>query len=743
MVKLRVGTGVEEPKIVLQRGWSLGKYRIHIVALIATGIVVGFNFSNRHAWDQGRLRKLTDDEAINALQFVAKLHEIIIVGSLSSILLHHIRRRLFGPKGIPLGLLSSGYQSSSAEYLCSKEFWSSFRNNKILTIILCISIVYTNMVGPSSAVALIPSLNWFPVAVPSKGQARLYLNGTFDQVYPSIFGPPNETTYAGCDNESYSFRCPGAGFTSIYDWVDTWYNEGVEGNVTMVERFSSTSRILSASTDGGGALITTLTQPIMELTGRFWNYVQAMGIGGKYVESVQLGEINDVERPMFVSDDTAPIYGPVVQVQCSVFRYSDPLKTNDSSSSHITFPIERLFDYSGTGTQGSLRWPVDPSLWNFSRPLNATNFTWVDVSPYKNDAGILASLAAIITLPDTGISSIVRNDTYTSKQISWTVPCVISARWAAASIQYDPMNNSSISYNISDPSVLIPHNGGKGTDLSQQWGLSKVISVSPKWATLLDIPDVRGTHTGSQNTSSLQSLLDRFTTSDSSLDNETSYKFDDPACRDTMSSIDGECDSDIARIMGTILSMVVADGLSRHAYMWAQPYVLLDQDPDNLHFTPIEGVGWVGGDGELHAWLNGSYSLLEGNYPTLPTWTHFTLDAQRYGYGYSYRDNSTVQFALTILLIHAALAMGHIVHLLYLRWKGYTSSAWGTMGEMMALALVSRKAKGLRNVGAGVEKRESWSKVVRVWGRDGDRVELVVGKQDRGARRLEVWKKYR
>ena len=402
-VELGLGKGVEKPKVILENGWSLGKYRIHLIALAATGIVVGFNLTNRHAWDQGRLPKFTDDEATNALQFVAKLHEIIIVASLSSMLLHHIRRRLVGPKGIPFGLLSSGYQSGSAEYLCSKSFWSSFRTNKILTLILAISIVYTNMVGPSSAVALIPSLNWFSVAVPSKGQAVLYLGGSFDQIYPSVFGPPNETTYAGCNNEIYSFRCPGAGFTSIYDWVDTWYNEGVEGNITMVERFSSTSRILSASTDSRGALTTTLTQPIMELTGRFWNYVQAMDIGGRYVETVQLGEINHVERPMFVSSDTAPIYGPVVQVQCSIFNYSDPLKDTDSASSNITFPVDDLFDYSGTRAQGSLWWPVDPSYWHFSRPLNATNFTWVDVSPYQSDAKRMASLATMVALPDTAL----------------------------------------------------------------------------------------------------------------------------------------------------------------------------------------------------------------------------------------------------------------------------------------------------------------------------------------------------
>ena len=746
MVKLEFGKGAEEPKVVLQKGfwgWSFGKYLIHIMALIATWVVISFNLSNRHAWDQGRLPNLTDNEATNALQFVAKLHEIVILGSLSSILLHHIRRMLLGSKGIPLGLLSSGYQTGSAEYLFSMSFWSSFRTNKMLTLILAISIVYANMVGPSSAVALIPSLNWFSVAVPSQGQALLYLNGKFDQIYPNKFGPPG-TTYAGCDDKFYSDDCPGAGFTSIYNWVDTWYNTGVEGSITMLEKFSSTSRILSASTNPGGALTTTLTQPIIELTGRFWNYIQAMDVGGSYVQSARLGEIKNVERPMFVSDDSAPIYGPVVQAQCSIFNYSDALNNMDSAFSNITFPVDQLFDYRGTGTQGSSWWPVDASLWNFTRPLNVANFTWVDVSPYQSDTEMMASLAALVTLPDVAMITPVLNENYTGYtegQISWLVPCVISARWGAASIQYDPTNNNSITYNISDPSVLNFFNGGNGKDLRQQWGLGEIISISPEWAALLNIPDVMGAHTEIQNTSSLQSLLDRFVlTNHSSDSNETLSAFDDPLCRGTMGALAGGCVSDIARIVGTILSMVVADGLSRQAYIWAQPYVLLDQDPNNLLFTPIETDGWEGGDGELHAWQNGTLSDFD---PALPDWMHFTLNVQRYGYGYSYRGNSTVQFALVILLIHAALAVSHIGHLLYLRWKGYSSSAWGTLGDMVALAMVSRKTRGLRNVGAGVEKWESWKKLVRVQEREGDRVELVVGKVDRGAKSLEVGKKYR
>ena len=588
-VKYELGKGVEEPKVILQKGfwaWSFGKYLIHIFALIATWIVVSFNLSNRHVWDQGRLPILTDDEATNALQFVAKLHEIIIVGSLSSIILHHVRRRLLGLKGIPLGLLSSGYQVGSAEYLCDKSFWSSFRDNKTLTLILATSIVYSNMVGPSSAVALIPSLNWFSVAVPSRGQAKLYLGGSFDEVYPRNMGPP-DVGFAGCNNRSYSYRCPGAGFTSIYNWVDTWYNEGVEGNITMVEKFTSTTRTLSASTNSGGALVTTLTHPVMELTGRFWNYIQAMRIGYQEEESVHLGKISNVERPLFVSNDTAPIYGPVVQVQCSVFNYTDAiLKNAGSFSTPITFPVNELFEYSGNRTQADLL-AVDPSLWNFTRPMNATNLTWVDVAGYRDDEGVLASLAALVTLPDVAYESNV--------PISWLLPCVVGTRWGAASVQYDPTNNNSIDYNISDPGVLNLFYGSNGTDLRQRWGLSDLISISPIWAEMLNIPNVTGTHTDTHNTSSLQSLFDRFLVTPT--DDDSPTMFDNPDCRETGTAYThaygSGCEDALARTVGTILSMVVADGLSRQAYSFRLSNAAYPEVPSvsiNYSLGPILGA---------------------------------------------------------------------------------------------------------------------------------------------------------
>ena len=59
---------------------------------------------------------VSQNAALNALQFVAKFHEICIVISLSEIVLHRIQFELNG-EGIPFGLLASGYSVSSITFL--------------------------------------------------------------------------------------------------------------------------------------------------------------------------------------------------------------------------------------------------------------------------------------------------------------------------------------------------------------------------------------------------------------------------------------------------------------------------------------------------------------------------------------------------------------------------------------------------------------------------------------------------
>jgi hypothetical protein len=61
---------------------------------------------------------------LNALQFAAKMHETLMITSLVTVLLHHIRYRLLslGQRGLPLGLITSPFRLLDITYLWSREF---------------------------------------------------------------------------------------------------------------------------------------------------------------------------------------------------------------------------------------------------------------------------------------------------------------------------------------------------------------------------------------------------------------------------------------------------------------------------------------------------------------------------------------------------------------------------------------------------------------------------------------------
>lgn len=101
----------EPPKAVLKKGFNLLSYWIHVVAVIITVLVTQLSFRGVYIADEATFKdnpwamKLDSKEFGNVMQFVAKIHEILIVGSTSAIVFNIIRRRLIGLRGVPLGLL--------------------------------------------------------------------------------------------------------------------------------------------------------------------------------------------------------------------------------------------------------------------------------------------------------------------------------------------------------------------------------------------------------------------------------------------------------------------------------------------------------------------------------------------------------------------------------------------------------------------------------------------------------------
>ncbi|KAI4149591.1 MAG: hypothetical protein L6R39_002462 [Caloplaca ligustica] len=328
---------------------------------------------------------------------------------------------------------------------------------------------------------------------------------------------------------------------------------------------------------------------------------------------------------MLVSNDTAPVYAPLVKVECARFNYSKAIKGPGPDNPVVSFPLAALDNYTGISTPTA--WPVYPPLWNFTRPMNATNFTWVDVSSYSHGNGPGASLNALVTMP---YIDLLDEGSDLSQQ-SALIPCLINAKWAAAKIQYDPSSRSPTMHNITDLHPLFAGEGyGKNATVvfRRPRGLSNTISISPEWATLLNVAGITNTSlTGeTSNATMIEAILQEFVTSDI---NHTYSPF--LGLDITSSGI--AFPPNVFRatdILSATIGAVIAEGLSRQAYKWVVPYAAFPFPSNEMAAEKLkEQKGSVSSNIDVvNVTLAAFTAKLEGS----ATCIDFTI--KRYGYGY-------------------------------------------------------------------------------------------------------------
>jgi hypothetical protein len=124
---------------------------------------------------------------LTALQFVAKLHEILMQASVVDILVYFIRSQALNGY-IPLGALSGAAQASQLSYLWSLDFAAALGSRSLnvwrgLTFGLALFtlLVMITIVGPSSAVLMIPR----PDMANINATTLRYLNASEKSLYPA------------------------------------------------------------------------------------------------------------------------------------------------------------------------------------------------------------------------------------------------------------------------------------------------------------------------------------------------------------------------------------------------------------------------------------------------------------------------------------------------------------------------------------------------------------------------------
>ena len=180
-LRLLKGRGsLETTKIAIHRKRIVALLRglIHVIPVAAALYEIVLN------WNTYYVGVIAYNQAL--YQFLAKAHELTIQASLTAIVFSVVRFAVTRGDGLPFGLLFSGLQITQISFLWSMELWGSACSRKLpfyrkigFLGIICLCAVLATTSGPSSAVLLIPRLDFWPA-----GSAHIWINATSEDLWP-------------------------------------------------------------------------------------------------------------------------------------------------------------------------------------------------------------------------------------------------------------------------------------------------------------------------------------------------------------------------------------------------------------------------------------------------------------------------------------------------------------------------------------------------------------------------------
>lgn len=118
---------------------------------------------------------LANDQYIQRLTVAAKVHKTLMIASLVTVLLHHIRYRLLSPthgcSGLSLGLVTSPFRVLDITYIWGQEFsaaWWHLKGHRTAEVISIFIYVYffilAALLDPASAITMLPKLGEWELA---------------------------------------------------------------------------------------------------------------------------------------------------------------------------------------------------------------------------------------------------------------------------------------------------------------------------------------------------------------------------------------------------------------------------------------------------------------------------------------------------------------------------------------------------------------------------------------------------
>lgn len=647
-------TSTEEPKVLISKNLvpRFTESLIHLTLLTITSYVLVLNFRNTYWSDTGAPYVNTK---LEALQFAAKLYELLICASLTSTALYLLRRVLWSDEGVSLGSLIASYGFGDVSILLSPAFWAGLgvimqprqqSRHFAFVIFLVLAIFMAAVAGPSAAILLIPQLNWWPVSYYAFYPFIVFLDtSTTTSLWPPTLNKshlPNVNCLAPTAVQNP--LCPAGGYYDIFEQTRELYTYN-QWNISMPSGDEFEPQFLRSIIVEYSSAITTST-PSQELAGSLWS----SNLWSSGLTSVW-------QNPRFTLTDLNGhgLHKPVVQVQCQVYNMTPSLSIQFPHTGFLTPPFPHLdtnaFYESGPFPniyQGQ-SWTVSVSSIGNTIDLKdhlrngSLYFTWVDLSQYD----LRPSIAAAIFIPSCNSS--------VPDQIA---ACSVDARWLPTDMWITPTQSQSVLDSYPDPLGLISSLAGN-KELER-----RPLDIGIDWAQSLNL-------NLSESSTSMESLLQPDSTS---------------ICITNTYTVS-------ANYLEQNLAFALADGLARVGC--------------GLNLTSVAAYG---PDDVICTGDGGYTDNATQCIAAVSNLTGLDIASSRYGYGYSI-NTVTKRFAAAVLLGQAAIALTTVAALALSK---RISSSWSSVGELVALAINSKPTSRLRNTGAGISRLDTWKEKVMV-----------------------------
>ncbi|KIW91052.1 uncharacterized protein Z519_07946 [Cladophialophora bantiana CBS 173.52] len=714
------GRSLEAPKEAIRQGFWPNSYKLvpHLAASAVTAAVVQLSFRNQYWMDLldpsvEILPGITQGGAMNALQLAAKLHELILVASLGTIIMHVAQAHLVGNRGLPLGMLANSFAIGSGDYLRTKGYWSSIWTGKAhywrFWLVSLLATILATLAGPSSAIAVIPSLNWFSVDKPfDNGVLPFYVFNQSTVLWPDdVTGASTNAANSGIDCVAATLSttdqdaCPAGGFRDTYNWAGNllFANSSSGSNCSFPDARGDTRRVLSTqscATDfDGRASGMSLNAFISGALTAYWTFAQNNWHGLALTTS----------QPRLSL--AGPIYAPRVEVMCNGFDFYNV--SDVEARTHVNFP-------SFTPDK---QLPSQDYILPYHSTLNDTTFDWVKMPA----GGEYPAIGAAVRVPFEYTNV---DDPNNLRQATEIHACSIYAQWVPVNVFYEPRTSDQVAFNVrgklSNTCLTLPH---ENAAVDQP---IKNMTIDMDYANAINqnISFVSG------DTPAIIAMLQEAVFQDDRVTDQVLNAFKSPFVGSAQTGVNANLTGDQVRqsratMISTILAGVVTDGLARIAGNGLYPFSA------SMFLTNETHDGSLVGRFLVSTAQGGEDTVLNSTAADAHNWLRIDPVFDRYGYGYRWEGSKTVQFGIIVLLIHVVIAATHSLFLVYkvvVKKEGLVAS-WTTVAELITLAMNSSPSPRLQDTCAGVVAAKTWRQVVAVRETYPGHLEMVVGPDEK------------